>query len=198
MNDKYSPIHDSGTGGEEILTASSANALLLTGTPGAGKTTVVRRVAEKLSDARIRGFTTAEIRKGGERVGFRIETFEGESAVLAHVSIRSEYRVSRYGADVAVLERIVGRALALSPKADVYLVDEIGKMECLSDRFTEAVETLLDARRLLVATVALRGGGFIERVKRRPDIELWTVTRGNRETLPSDVIGWIARRRKRN
>jgi nucleoside-triphosphatase len=158
----------------------------------------VRRVAEKLSDLRIRGFTTEEIRKDGDRVGFRIETFEGESAVLAHVSIRSEYRVSRYGVDVAVLERIVGRALALSPKADVYLVDEIGKMESLSDRFTEAVERLLDARRLLVATVALRDGGFIERVKRRPDVEAWKVTRSNRESLPSDVIAWIARRRKRN
>jgi len=180
------------------LPKDSPAALLLTGAPGTGKTTVVRRVAEGLSNARIRGFTTAEIRKGGERVGFRIETFDGESAVLAHVSIRSEYRVSRYGVDVALLDRFVGTALALSPRAGVYVIDEIGKMECFSARFIEAVERLIDARRLVLATVALRGGGFTERVKRRPDVELWTVTRGNRESLPSAVIDWIARRRKRD
>ena len=198
MTDKYSPAEIPGQGRRHSLPTSSRTALLLTGAPGSGKTTVVRRVAEKLSDARIRGFTTEEIRKGGERVGFRIETFEGESAILAHVSIRSDYRVSRYSVDVAALDRFVGPALALSPRADVYVVDEIGKMECFSDRIIEAMEKLLDARRLVVATVALRGKGFIERVKRRPDVELWTVTRSNRESLPSEVITWIARRRKRN
>ena len=102
----------------------------------------MRRVASELSGARLRGFTTAEIRKDGNRVGFRIETFDGESAVLAHVSLRSEHRVGRYGVDVASLDRIV--ASALSPSSgDVTIVDEIGKMECLSDRFIEAVQKLL-------------------------------------------------------
>lgn len=190
MKDKYSPSQ-TGTAREEDSLPKETRALLLTGTPGSGKTTVVRRVVERLSDTRIRGFTTEEIRKGGERLGFRIETFEGESAVLAHVSIRSDYRVSRYGVDVAALDRCVGTALALSPKADVYLVDEIGKMECFSDRFVDAVEKLLEARRLLVATVALRGGGFIERVKRRPDVEAWSVTRGNRDEMPKPVLEWL-------
>jgi len=165
--------------------------LLLTGAPAAGKTTVVRRVATSLSKASIRGFTTAEIRKDGDRVGFRIETFDGESAVLAHVSIRSDHRVSRYGVDVASLDRLVGPALSASAKAAVYLVDEIGKMECFSDRFIEAMEKLLEARRLVVATVALRGGGFIERVKRRPDVELWRVLRGNRDQMPERVREWL-------
>src|SRR5439155_1704294 len=89
-----------------------ARALLLTGARGSGKTTIVRRVASELSGARLRGFTTAEIRKDGKRVGFRIETFDGESAVLAHVSLRSEHRVGRYGVDVASLDRIVASALS--------------------------------------------------------------------------------------
>jgi nucleoside-triphosphatase len=175
------------------------SALLLTGVPGIGKTTVIRRVAAALRKRRrrIRGFTTEEMRKGRERVGFRIETFDGESAVLAHVSIRSEHRVSRYGVDVALLDTLVGKALALSPRADVYLVDEIGKMECFSERFVAAVEELLDAKRLMVATIALRGGGFIERVKGRPDVELQTLTRSNREQMPSQVLEWINARESR-
>ncbi|HEU5251221.1 MAG TPA: NTPase [Thermoanaerobaculia bacterium] len=170
------------------------SALLLTGVPGVGKTTVVRRVADELTKRkrRIAGFTTEEIRSGKERAGFRIETFDGRSAVLAHVSIRSEHRVSRYGVDIAALDAIVEEALAPSSRADVFLVDEIGRMECFSRRFVAAIEALLDSKRLLVATVALRGGGLIEAVKRRPDVELWSVTKSNREELPERVGEWIS------
>jgi nucleoside-triphosphatase THEP1 len=38
-------------------------ALLLTGAPGAGKTTVIQKVATALSERRLRGFVTGEIRR---------------------------------------------------------------------------------------------------------------------------------------
>jgi nucleoside-triphosphatase len=168
--------------------------LLLTGAPGSGKTTVVRRVAEELrrKKRRIAGFLTTEIREGRERVGFRIETFTGRSEIFAHVSIRSPHRVSRYGVDVAALDESVDDALAFAPAADVYLIDEIGKMECFSARFVAATRRLLDEGRLVVATVALRGGGFIEEVKRRPDVELRNVTHSSRDEMPAQILEWIA------
>jgi nucleoside-triphosphatase len=170
--------------------------LLLTGAPGSGKTTVVRRVAEELRkrERRIAGFFTAEIREGGQRVGFRIETFTGSRAILAHVSIRSPHRVSCYGVDVAALDEIVDEALAPSSSVDVYLIDEIGRMESFSPRFVAATERLLDGRRLVIATVALRGGGFSEEVKRRPGVELLRITPTNREEMPGQVLEWIAER----
>jgi nucleoside-triphosphatase len=169
------------------------SALLLTGAPGSGKTTVVERVAEELRrrKRRIAGFVTAEIRKGGDRVGFRIETFTGRKAVFAHVSIRSAHRVSRYGVDVTVLDEVVEEALALSPPADVYLIDEIGRMECLSARFVDSMKRLLDADRTVVATVALRGSGFIEEVKGRRDVELLRISRADRDEMPGRILDWI-------
>lgn len=171
-----------------------ARALLLTGAPGVGKTTAVRKVSQELRACRLRGFTTKEIREEGTRVGFRLETFENESAVLARLSIRSPHRVSEYGVDVDALDGIVASALRPSARTDLYLIDEIGKMECFSERFMIAVEELLDSRRLLVATVAQRGGGFIEEVKRRPDVELWTVTRRSRDEMPDRVLKWLRSR----
>jgi nucleoside-triphosphatase len=162
--------------------------ILITGAPGAGKTTVIRKVAAGMSGRTIRGFTTAEIRSGGERQGFVLETFDGKSVVLAHVSIRSPHRVGKYSVDVVALESIVGEALDPRANADVYLVDEIGKMECLSENFVAAARGLLDAGKPLVATVALRGSGFIEQVKRRPDVELLTVTRSNRDVVPDEIL----------
>jgi nucleoside-triphosphatase len=168
-----------------------ATALLLTGQPGVGKTTVLKRVADGLAGRSIGGFTTGEIRERGERVGFRLENFGGHSALLAHVAIRSGHKVGRYGVDLAALERVVDEALDSDSGAEVYLVDEIGKMECLSSRFVGAMERLLDSGVPTVATVASKGAGLIERVKQRPDVRVLRVTRGNRESLHAQVLDWL-------
>ncbi len=166
------------------------HALLLTGPPGVGKTTVLRRAAEKLAGLEIRGFTTGEIREAGERVGFRIETFDGRSDVLAHVKIRSPHNVGKYGVDLAALERVVAEQFSQG-RRDIVFIDEIGKMESLSSRFVETVESLLGSARVFVATVALRGGGFIEAIKHRPGVLLWTVSRTSRDALPERVAEWV-------
>jgi nucleoside-triphosphatase len=163
--------------------------ILLTGRPGVGKTTVIRRLADLLSDRAIAGFYTGEIRKAEQRQGFGVTTFSGGSGVLAHVNLRSRQRVGRYGVDVAAFERLV--LPELGRRCDVMLIDEIGKMECFSARFIEVVRALLDGPTLVVATVAVSGAGFIAEVKRRPDVEIWQVTRESREEMPQRVAARV-------
>ncbi len=103
------------------------------------------------------------------------------------------HRVGKYGIDVAVLDD-TARLLRPDPDARVYLVDEIGKMECLSDRFIAAMRVLLAGHTPVVATVGAHGGGFIAEVKRRPECGLWEVTRVNRDELPARIIAWLAER----
>lgn len=170
---------------------SSARILLLTGAPGIGKTTLVRKVSEALGDRRLGGFTTDEIREGGRRRGFRILPFTGPERVLSHVDFRGPARVGRYGVDLAALDAAAEPALALDPAVDVYIVDEVGKMECLSERFVAAMRGVLDSDKQVVATVAQAGGGFMAEVKRRRDVELWAVTQQNRDTLPERILAWL-------
>jgi nucleoside-triphosphatase len=73
----------------------------------------------------------------------------------------------------------------------VHVVDEIGKMECLSARFVSAMTRLLDGGMPLVASVARRGEGFIADVKRRPDVEVWELTRTNRDEIPARILAWL-------
>jgi nucleoside-triphosphatase len=173
---------------------ASYHHLLLTGVPGVGKTTVIRRVAEALAGKRLGGFYTAEIRKAGVRQGFRLVTFDADESVIAHVDFNHRYAVGRYGVDVAAIDRLAESSLGLADGIDLYLVDEIGRMECLSPRFTVGIRALLDSDKPLVATVAKRGGGLIDEVKRRPESDLWEVTRANRQTLASDILAWLRER----
>ena len=176
------------------MTERSRHVLLLTGTPGVGKTTALGQVAARLKGRSLNGFYTEEIREGGTRRGFRAVTFSGEVATMAHVGIASRARIGKYGVDLAVVDELARSTLALETQTDVYLVDEIGKMECLSPRFVTAVRQLLNGRKPVVATVALRGGGFIDEVKRRPDAECWQVTRANRDAIPERVLDWLSPR----
>ncbi len=120
-----------------------ARVLLLAGVPGVGKTTVIRKVAASLRDRRLGGFYTEEIRVRGERRGFRAVTFDGEARDMARVELRGARRVGKYGVDVAAVDAVA--AAALTPGAGLYLVDEIGKMECLSVTFVAAMRALLDS-----------------------------------------------------
>jgi len=142
----------------------------------------------------VAGFYTEELRAQGERRGFRAVSFDGRTTVIAHVDFREMPRVGKYGVDVPAIDRLVEATLRWQKGVRVYLIDEIGKMECLSDRFVEAVSALLDARRVTVATVGLLGGGFIAAVKRRPDVELWEVTRATRDQVPDRALAWLAGR----
>lgn len=105
--------------------------LLLEGRPGAGKTTVAARLADLLAErgVEVQGFVTQELREYGRRVGFEVETIDGERATLAHVSFAGPPRVGKYGVDLEALERVALPALEKPARGAVVLIDELGKME---------------------------------------------------------------------
>jgi nucleoside-triphosphatase len=152
---------------------------------------MIRRLAETLTDLRPAGFFTAEIREAGVRRGFRLESLDGGQGVLAHVDFRGGPRVGRYGVDVAGFEAFLSE-LDLSPP--LVFVDEIGKMECLSPRFIALMRELLDSERTVVATVALRGSGFIAEVKQRENCRLVEMNSDGREALLPALRLYLVRR----
>jgi nucleoside-triphosphatase len=162
--------------------------VLLTGPPGCGKTTVIRRLIDRLGDLRLRGFYTDELREHGQRVGFEAVGLSGQRTILAHIRSRSKLRVGRYGVDPQDLRPLVEAELGAPAEAvAAFVIDEIGKMELLCPAFVEAVPRLLDGPVPVVATVALKGQGLIASVKARSDIDLLQVTDANRDSLPEEL-----------
>jgi nucleoside-triphosphatase len=163
--------------------------LLLTGVPGCGKTTVIIKLAELLRDRKIGGFYTREIRQAGQRSGFAIQTFSDTKGILSSIHFAQGPRVGKYRVDVEGFEALIEAELAkASDSAEVFLIDEIGKMECFSYRFVELMKKNLQQNTPVVSTVARKGSGFIAEVKTYPEIELIQVTSANRDSLPEKIF----------
>lgn len=165
--------------------------LLLTGRPGVGKTTIVRQIADALG-TRAAGFYTEEILGPGGRKGFRVVTLDGRQATLAHVDIRSNSRVGRYGVDVAAFERAGVAALrAAIEQAEIVVFDEIGKMELFSSQFKAAALKAIDCGKPVIATAMLAAHPWVDALKQMPGVQTIEVTQQNRGGLARRVLEWL-------
>jgi nucleoside-triphosphatase len=171
--------------------STSCNVLLITGIPGIGKTTIVKKAFTSLSGLNIGGFYTEEIRINNVRQGFELVTFQGKRLVMAHIDSDSAYRVGKYGVDVDAIDTAVAMTMSEDRNTELFIIDEIGKMECFSDLFVKRMSSLLDSGKPVVATIALKGGGFISEVKNRAGVKLWEATKKNRNDMPDKIASWV-------
>ena len=160
--------------------------VLLTGRPGIGKTTLIKKLIEASSLSK-GGFYTEEVREQGQRVGFSLTTLDGKRSLLAHLKIKNPYRVGRYGVDIGTFEAIgvesIRKAISSS---ELIIIDEIGRMELFSKKFREVVLQALKTGRVL-ATIKKGKGGFIDEIKSRKDVRVLEVNLENRKTLSSEL-----------
>ena len=161
--------------------------ILLTGRPGCGKTTLVKRVANKLEQP-AGGFYTEEIRERGQRVGFKLVTLDGEEAVFAHVNFKTSERLGKYGLALSALETAgLGAIREALCERRLVVLDEIGPMELRSATFRDVVTDAFDSCVSILATITARPFPFTNALKRRRGVTLIEVRRENQEQLVSEL-----------
>lgn len=161
--------------------------ILLTGRPGCGKSTVIEKLIRRI-DAPCTGFFTREMRNQGRRVGFSITTLEGRRGIMAHIDMRSKYRVGKYKVDLQSIDRLAVPSMMPQSIKEIVVIDEIGRMECLSARFRQTLDQVLDSSNRVVGTIALKGDTFISAIKARPDTLVIPVSEKNRQTLAHEIL----------
>ena len=163
--------------------------ILLTGLPGCGKTAAIRNLVVHLNREKVTGFLTQEIRQNNIRKGFQWNRLDGAAGILAHVNIKGRFKVGKYGVDVDGFEKAVVPILdAQRTDVKLFVLDEIGKMECFSEQFVAAVRRLFASDKSVLATVAKKGGGLISEVKDYPGTRLFNLTREDRDETITEVL----------
>jgi len=164
----------------------------ITGRPGIGKSTVVRRVIERIGTRTVGGMLTAELRdkERAKRVGFVVEDLStGEKGILAHISERGQ-KVGKYGVNIRDLERVGASAIERAVEnADisVIVIDEVGPMELKSEKFVNAAVNAIESDKDMIVTVHWRANhALIRRIKE--EFDMCEVTAANRETLHLRIL----------
>jgi nucleoside-triphosphatase len=162
--------------------------ILLTGPPGCGKTTAIIQITADLNPAKIAGFYTQEIRQNNTRKGFRWKRLDGPEGILAHIDIKGPFKVGKYGVDVAGFEKSVVPVLDTEHDyTELFVIDEIGKMECLSEKFVAAIRQLFASDKSILATVAQKGTGLISEVKNYPATKLFNLTHQEQDKIVAEI-----------
>lgn len=142
--------------------------------------------------ARAGGFYTRELRQSGRRSGFEIVTLAGQTEHLATkdpaLTFDPEAPFGRYRVNLAAIDDVaVPALLRAQAQGQIVVIDEIGPMELLSDRFSRAVLALLDSQAVVLGTIMQRRHELADQIKAHPRVTMKEVTPANRDRLPDQV-----------
>ncbi len=165
--------------------------ILITGLPGIGKTTLIKQLWYRLEKYRPVGFYTEEIRHKGERKGFQLISLDGKRSILAHVFIDSPYQIGKYKVDINSFESFLDTLDIPKYKDNPIIIDEIGKMECLSNKFVRMIQETLDSKNIVIATIAHTDGGIKGKIKEREDVKLFKMNLENRDMLEEEILEFL-------
>ncbi|KAI5631877.1 NTPase domain-containing protein [Phthorimaea operculella] len=172
---------------------------ILTGEPGVGKTTLVKKLTEIVGDKGVKcsGFYTEEVRKNRVREGFDVVTLDGQRGRLARDQTLLQgpikHKVGKYGVLIQEFENVALPTLLKTQDSTTHLlvIDEIGKMEFFSEQFKGRVRDIFSAASdcVVLATIPVRkGDALIESIKNSPRGKVWLVTRENRNTIHEEIL----------
>lgn len=163
------------------------NMLLITAPPRTGKSTLIKKVIDNIGEENFQGFFTEEIRENGERVGFKIKEINGKEVILAHVNIKSNYKISRYYVDLESFESFISDFFSKIDNNKILLIDEIGPMQALSPLFLKSITKLFNTPVTILGTISFDSHDRIDEIKKSDKIELVNLTIENRDSIMLEI-----------
>jgi len=119
----------------------------ITGNPNTGKTTLLKEIVDELkkNGLRVGGIVSPEERHHGTRTAFYVMDINtGKKALLASVKGDGP-KVSKYYVNIQSFESIAIPVMQKYGNYDVFVIDEIGRMEMKSKRFAALLEDIIES-----------------------------------------------------
>ncbi len=165
--------------------------LILSGTPGIGKTTLIKAVIKELGD-QAGGFFSEEILGPGGRKGYKLVTLDGQWGIMAHADFKSKSNFGRFGVETHIIDKLGAGAInaALTDKP-IVVIDEIGKNTMFSSQFQSAAVKAVGSPKVVLATAMSDNHPWLMALKAFPGVTVWEVTKKNRTALVKQVLEWV-------
>jgi len=164
------------------------NNVFLTGAPNIGKTTVIKHLLHDLKPLLVHGFYKEAIYENNICKGYRIITIDRREQILAHVYFESPFRIDQFGVNIEGFEKFILPELDLNRQTELFIIDEIGRMECLSALFCQQIKKIMQSPIPLIASIA---GGVIHQlpiIKKNKGVTLLQVTQKNRDAIWKNIL----------
>ncbi|KAK1261326.1 hypothetical protein QJS04_geneDACA001390 [Acorus gramineus] len=162
------------------------------------------RVLEKLRNSNpclnVRGFYTREVRQCSERVGFEVVTVDGKHGPLAscHTSSAESLRwpsVGKYKVDIASFESLALPELQVKDDTDLFIIDEVGKMELFSSTFYPAVLEIIGSNVPILASIPIpkfnQDIPAVARLRNHPGVTVFTLSKSNRDAVKGEIYSQL-------
>ncbi|MCM8756612.1 MAG: NAD(P)H-hydrate epimerase [Candidatus Omnitrophica bacterium] len=153
---------------------------LIKGLPSSGKTTLVKEIIPEIKNKR--GFYTEEIRDiKGKRIGFKLIILSNNKEIIfAHQDFKTPFKISKYSIDVKVFEDAVIKELeeGIKSDCDFLIIDEIGKIELISEKFKETCLRAFHYKNA-IATIPMQNIPYIKNIQENKDVCVVELKREN-------------------
>ncbi|KAL5290776.1 NTPCR family protein [Megaselia abdita] len=177
---------------------TNAKLVVLTGQPGSGKTTLIKKLSQELSKNgyKINGFYTEEVRNESRtRIGFDVISINDHKRSILSREGSKPPKVGKYSVNVQEFEKFSFPLLTLNQ--DFLIIDEIGKMELLSRSFENILEktifpALENNKISMLVTIPAPNKSQIQIVERfRKQGHVFEITKENRNKIFSEIIEFL-------
>uniref|UniRef100_A0A8C8XQI3 Uncharacterized protein n=1 Tax=Panthera leo TaxID=9689 RepID=A0A8C8XQI3_PANLE len=165
--------------------------------PGVGKTALVQKASKilKSSGVPVSGFTQKSDR---EEIGFNVVTSSCTQEVWSRIG--SEPLPGKASAELVATSGLENGDPSRGPGQRVCVMDETGKVELLSQPFIQAVRQTLSTPGVCSSghnpTTKGKPLAFVEELRNRYDVRVFSVTKENRNHLSPDTVTCVQSGRK--
>ena len=183
------------------LSQSNKKGIAITGKPGCGKTYVIKQIIEEFrkKNKQIYGIITEDICDNGERQGFKLKNINTEMTDTLAMKKEDTTRlhgINKYKVNIDGINKMIENLeeeISKMETSSILVIDEIGRMELMSEKFQKFIIKLFNEHRdfKLLVTIPIKREdiGFFQENDILEKLEIITfTTRDEQEQKKEEII----------